>query len=334
MKKENLLNLEDNLHKRVIGQEEAVHLVAQAVRRARTGMKDPKRPIASFLFLGPTGVGKTELAKALSVLVFGDEDAMIRLDMSEYMEKFSVSRLIGAPPGYVGYDEGGQLTEKVRRKPYAVILLDEIEKAHPDVFNILLQVLDDGKLTDGKGRVVDFKNTIIIATSNIGADLIVAAMGAKEVGELLETMKPKEDKNSLVRMKTSTNSIPNWNQLKDQIFEILKKHFRPEFLNRLDEIIMFKALNMQEVEKIVLLVLENTKKLLKDQDIDVTFDKSVVAEIARASFNPQFGARPIKRTVQREIDNLISHELLQDKIKAGDKVKIKFKGTRFEVEKA
>ncbi|MFS8130369.1 MAG: ATP-dependent Clp protease ATP-binding subunit [Candidatus Dojkabacteria bacterium] len=329
--KENLLNLEENLHKRVIGQDEAVLLVAQAVRRARTGMKDPRRPIASFLFLGPTGVGKTELAKALSELVFGDEDAMIRLDMSEYMEKFSVSRLIGAPPGYIGYDEGGQLTEKVRRKPYAVILLDEIEKAHPDVFNILLQVLDEGKLTDGKGRVVDFKNTIIIATSNIGADLIVAAMGAKEVGKMLDSMKPKEDKNGLVRMKSSSNVIPQWEDLKEQVFEVLKKHFRPEFLNRLDEIIMFKALTMFEIEKIVTLVLENSKKLLKDQGIDIEFDKSVVAEVARLSFNPQFGARPIKRTVQREIDNLISHELLEDKIKAGDKVQIKFKGSKFEL---
>ncbi|MEO6728909.1 MAG: ATP-dependent Clp protease ATP-binding subunit [Candidatus Dojkabacteria bacterium] len=331
--KENLLNLEDNLHNRVIGQEEAVHLVAQAVRRARTGMKDPKRPIASFLFLGPTGVGKTELAKTLSELVFGDEDAMIRLDMSEYMEKYSVSRLIGAPPGYIGYEEGGQLTEKVRRKPYAVILLDEIEKAHPDVFNILLQVLDEGKLTDGKGRTVDFKNTIIIATSNIGADMIVAAMGAKEVGKMLDSMLPVENKNGLVKMKSASHVLPQWDQLKEQVFEVLKKHFKPEFLNRLDEIIMFKALTMQEVERIVVLVLQSTKKLLKDQDIEITFDKSVISEVARVSFNPQFGARPIKRTVQREIDNLISHELLQDNIKAGDKIKVSFKGNKFEIEK-
>ncbi len=330
--KENLKGLEDKLHMRVIGQDEAVNLVAQAVRRARTGLKDPGRPIASFLFLGPTGVGKTELAKALSELVFGDEEAMIRIDMSEYMEKFAVTRLIGAPPGYVGYEEGGQLTEKVRRKPYSVILLDELEKAHPDVFNILLQVLDDGKLTDGKGRVVDFKNTIIIATSNIGSDLILAAIGATEISKAIDAIKPKESKDSLVKLKSTADIIPKWNELKDEIFEILKKYFRPEFLNRLDEIVMFKALTQKEVEKIVELVLDHTKRLMHAQNIEIEFDKSVVKEIARVSFNPQFGARPIKRAVQREIDNLLSTEILNDKLHSGDKVKVSFKGNKFSVE--
>ncbi len=331
--KQSLITLEEKLHERIIGQDEAVHLVAQAIRRSRTGLKDPKRPIASFMFLGPTGVGKTELAKALAELVFGNEDAIIRIDMSEYMEKFAVSRLIGAPPGYVGYEEGGQLTEKVRRKPYSVILLDEIEKAHPDVFNILLQVLDDGKLTDGKGRVIDFKNTIIIATSNIGSDLILAALGAKEVTEMIEDIKPQESEKSLVKLKKATDMIPNWNELKNEIFEILKKYFKPEFLNRLDEIIMFKALSEPEVEKIVTLVLKNTKDLMKAQEIDIEFEKSAIQQLAKESYDPQFGARPIRRAVQREVDNLLSNMMLEDKITKGDKIKVEFKNGKFEVEK-
>jgi ATP-dependent Clp protease ATP-binding subunit ClpC len=306
----------------VVGQDEAVHLVAEAIRRARTGLKDPKRPIASFLFLGPTGVGKTELAKALSEIIFGDEDSLIRIDMSEYMEKFAVSRLIGAPPGYVGYDEGGQLTEKVRRKPYCVILLDEIEKAHPDVFNILLQVLDDGKLTDGKGRTVDFKNTIVIATSNIGADLIISALGAQQLSEVLDSSRPVQSEDSLIKLKSASQSLPKWEELKAEIFELLKKYFKPEFLNRLDEIIMFKALTIAEVEEIVNLVLEGKKRLMKAQNIELSFDKKVVSEIAKRSFDPQFGARPIKRAIQRNIDSLIARFLLEDKIHSGDKVKV------------
>lgn len=331
--KENLKNLESTLHNRIIGQEEAVRLVANSVRRARTGLKDPKRPIASFLFLGPTGVGKTELAKTLSEIVFGDEDAMIRIDMSEYMEKFAVTRLIGAPPGYVGYEEGGQLTEKVRRKPYSVILLDEIEKAHPDVFNILLQVMDDGKLTDGKGRVVDFKNTIIIATSNLAADLILSHIGVSELVKTAENEKPKQDKDSLVRLKSAKTLVPSWDSLKDEVMDILKKFFRPEFLNRLDEIVMFKALSRKEIEKVVLLVLESTKRLLHAQNIEIEFDTSVVSEVARMSYNPQFGARPIKRTVQSEIDNLLSSEILDEKIKSGDKIIMTYSKSKFIVEK-
>jgi len=328
--KESLINLEQRLHERVIGQDDAVTLIAQAIRRARTGLKDPKRPIASFLFLGPTGVGKTELAKALSDIVFGNEDAMIRIDMSEYMEKFSVSRLIGAPPGYVGYDEGGQLTEKVRRKPYSVILLDEIEKAHPDVFNILLQVMDDGRVTDGKGRVIDFKNTIIIATSNIGAELILATIGAKEMGKMIDSMKPKEDKDSLVKLKSVVDSIPNWNYLKDEIFELLKRYFKPEFLNRLDEVLMFKALAPEEIKKIVKIILKDTHDRMKSQNIDVEFDDSAVDEITKISYTPQFGARPVKRAVQREIDNMLSEMILEDKINPGDKIQVFFESGKFD----
>ncbi len=327
--KDKLLHLEDKLHQRIIGQNEAVRLVAQAIKRSRTGLKDPKRPIASFIFLGPTGVGKTELAKALAELMFGDDDAMIRLDMSEYMEKFAVTRLIGAPPGYVGYEEGGQLTEKVRRKPYSVILLDEIEKAHPDVFNILLQVLDDGKLTDGKGRVVDFKNTIIIATSNIGSDLILASLGATEVSDMLDSIRPKEADTGLIKLKKAKDMVPSQTKIKDEIFAMLQKFFRPEFLNRLDEIIMFHGLRTQEIEQIVRLVLQDTKALLKEQNIDIEFDNSVVNEIVRVGYNPQFGARPIKRAVQREIDNLIAQKMLENEIKPGDKIKLSFKGNKF-----
>ncbi|MBE2280694.1 MAG: ATP-dependent Clp protease ATP-binding subunit [Ignavibacteriaceae bacterium] len=331
--KENLKNLEQKLHERIIGQDEAVHLVAQAIRRSRTGLKDPRRPIASFLFLGPTGVGKTELAKALSEIVFGDEDAMIRIDMSEYMEKFAVTRLIGAPPGYIGYEEGGQLTEKVRRKPYSVILLDELEKAHPDVFNILLQVLDDGKLTDGKGRVVDFKNTIIIATSNIGSDLILTSIGLSEASKKKSEEKPKASKEGLIKLKDTEPLAPNWDEIRSGIFQLLGKFFRPEFLNRLDEIIMFKALTQAEVKDIVRLVLENTTRLMRAQNIEVEFDESVVTEIADISYNPQYGARPVRRAVQSEIENLLSSKILEDQIKSGEKVKVTYKDNKFEVEK-
>ncbi len=331
--KENLKNLEERLEQRVIGQKEAIKLVSNAVRRSRTGLKDPKRPIATLLFLGPTGVGKTELAKSLSEVIFGDEDAMIRIDMSEYMEKHSVARLIGAPPGYIGYDEGGQLTEKVRRKPYSVILLDEIEKAHPDALNILLQVLDDGKLTDGKGRLVDFKNTIIIATSNLGSDLILASLGANQMSKMLEAMQPRVKNEGIVKLKKPSDTIPKWADLKEKIHDILESHFKPEFLNRIDEIIVFKALSPADIEKIVNLALLNTQKLLKEQDIEIEIDKSVADYIARTSYDPQYGARPIRRAVQREVDNYLSQQILDDNIKTGYKVKLSFKGGKFVIDK-
>lgn len=331
--RESLINLEQKLHERVIGQDEAVKAVTEAIKRGRTGLKDPRRPIASFLFLGPTGVGKTELAKSLAEIIFGDEDSMIRLDMSEYMEKFSISRLIGAPPGYVGYDEGGQLTEKVRRKPYSVILLDEIEKAHPDVFNILLQVLDDGKLTDGKGRTVDFKNTVIIATSNIGSELILATIGAQEMAKMVDKIKPKTGEKSLVKLKSTSEIIPKWEELKKDVFELLKKFFRPEFLNRLDEVIMFKALTQNEIKSITELVLKNTAKLLKDQNITVEFTKEAIEQIAITSIEPQFGARPVKRTVQREIDNLLSNKILLGEIKSGESILVDYQKGTFIVKK-
>ncbi len=297
--KEKLLQLEDILHKRVIAQDDAITAVAEAVRRGRVGLKDPNKPIASFMFLGPTGVGKTELAKALAEYVFGDEEAIIRLDMSEYMEKHSVSKLIGSPPGYIGYEEGGQLTEKVRRNPYSLILLDEIEKAHPDVFNILLQILDDGRLTDAKGRTVDFKNTIIIATSNFAAQ------------DILQFIKdhPKYDKQ-------------DWETLKEDIIEKLKRHFRPEFLNRIDEIIIFHPLNKDHIKAIATLMLDRVKRLLKAQEINVEFDKSVVEFVADIGYDPEFGARPMKRVIQRHIENELSKLILKGDIKEGDSIKV------------
>ncbi len=330
--KENLILLEERLHERIIGQNEAVKLVSQAIKRSRTGLKDPNRPIASFIFLGPTGVGKTELAKALSEEMFGDEDAMIRIDMSEYMEKFAVTRLIGSPPGYVGYEEGGQLTEKVRRKPYSVILLDEIEKAHPDVFNILLQVLDDGKLTDGKGRVVDFKNTIIIATSNIGSELILATMSADQVSKMLDALKP-DDEDTLVKLKEAKDNVPSWDELRSQVMSLLNKNFRPEFLNRLDEIIMFKALSPDEIRNIVKLELNKTIQHLSEQDIEAEFTDKVVNELARTSFDPKFGARPIKRAVAREIENMLSEKILRNEINSGNKIQIDFVDSTYKVNK-
>jgi ATP-dependent Clp protease ATP-binding subunit ClpB len=290
--KEKLLRLEQELHKRVIGQHEAIAAVADAVRRSRAGLQDEKRPIGSFIFLGTTGVGKTELAKALSEFLFNDENAMTRIDMSEYQERHSVSRLVGAPPGYVGYDESGQLTEAVRRKPYSVVLLDEIEKAHPDVFNILLQVLDDGRLTDNKGRLVNFKNTIIIMTSNIGSHIIqenFEKVNPKNVDELTE-------------------------KTKDEVFDLLKKTIRPEFLNRIDEIIMFKPLNEQEVRDIVWLQLKQLASKLIANDIKLHITKEAVNLISSEGFDPQFGARPIKRIIQKQVLNELSKQLLSGKI--------------------
>ena len=290
--KEKLLHLESELHTRVIGQEEAISAIADAVRRSPAGLQDPKRPIGSFIFLGTTGVGKTELAKALAEYLFDDENMMTRIDMSEYQEKFSATRLIGAPPGYVGYDEGGQLTEAIRRKPYSVVLFDEIEKAHPDVFNILLQVLDDGRLTDNKGRVVNFKNTIIIMTSNMGSSLI---------RENFEKMTP-ETHDKVV------------DETKVQVLELLKKTIRPEFLNRIDDIIMFTPLNEEEIRKIVIVQLNSVKKMLAQNGIALEFTDAALTFISDKGFDPQFGARPVKRVIQKYVLNELSKELLGGKI--------------------
>jgi len=291
-----LLKLEENLHQRVIGQDEAVRVVAEAVRRARAGMKDPKRPIGSFLFLGPTGVGKTELARALAENLFGDEDAMISIDMTEYMEKHAVARLIGSPPGYVGYEEGGQLTEKVRRKPYSVVLLDEIEKAHPDVMNILLQVLDDGRLTDGKGRTVDFKNTIIIATSNIGSKVIHEATS------------------------DGVPSTEDWNKLKNALLEHLKDVFRPEFLNRLDEIVVFHALTKTHVQQITDLLLQEVVRRMRAQGFSFEISKDVRNRMVQDGFDPSFGARQLRREIQRRLENPLSTALLKQSFPRGSTV--------------
>ncbi len=290
-----LVRMEERLHDRVVGQDEAVSAVSDAVRRARAGLKDPRRPIGSFLFLGPTGVGKTELARALAGFLFDDDGAMVRIDMSEYMEKFSVSRLIGAPPGYVGYDEGGQLTEAVRRRPYQVILLDEIEKAHPDVFNVLLQVLDDGRLTDGQGRTVDFKNSVVIMTSNVGSSVIAASADRGDDREAYEAMKR-------------------------QVTEALRAQFRPEFLNRVDEIIVFHALTDADLEAIVGLLLEDLARRLAVQDFTLTLMPAARALILREGTDPAYGARPLKRTIQRLVENPIARALVAGDFRPGDHV--------------
>ena len=291
-----LLNLESELHERIVGQNEAVSAVAKAIRRGRVGLKDPKRPVGSFLFLGPTGVGKTELCKALAAAMFGDENAMIRLDMSEYMEKHTVSKLIGSPPGYVGFDEGGQLTEKIRRKPYSVLLLDEIEKAHPDVFNILLQILDDGVLTDSQGRKVDFKNCVIIMTSNIGARLITDKI--KKFGFASDENEEQQDVKDV----------------KDAVMGELKNTFRPEFLNRIDDIIVFSRLSKDEIELIAKRMLKTLEQRAKDMDIDVEFSDKVVEMIAKAGYDPVYGARPLKRAIGSQIEDLLSEKMLDGSI--------------------
>ena len=293
--REKLLHLEDELHKRVIGQDEAIQAVSDAVRRSRAGLQDPKRPIGSFIFLGTTGVGKTELAKALAEYLFNDETMMTRIDMSEYQEKFSVSRLVGAPPGYVGYEEGGQLTEAVRRKPYSVVLFDEIEKAHPDVFNILLQVLDDGRLTDNKGRTVNFRNTIIIMTSNLGSQYIQSRF------EELAGKSGREYENAI-------------SETRNHVMDMLKKTIRPEFLNRIDEIIMFRSLEKEQIRQIVRLQLKGISDLLKQQDVSMNVSESAVDLLASAGFDPEFGARPVKRALQRLLLNDLSKNLLSGKI--------------------
>ena len=297
---ERLLHLEDILHRRVIGQDEAVKAVSKAVRRARAGLKDPNRPIGSFIFLGPTGVGKTELCKALGEALFGDEDSLIRIDMSEYMEKHSVSRMIGSPPGYVGYEEGGQLTEKVRRKPYAVILFDEVEKAHPDVFNVLLQILEDGRLTDGQGRVVDFKNTVVVMTSNAGAHTI--------------------KKQRSMGFGSSASDEKSYEAMRENIMDEVKRIFRPEFLNRVDEIIVFHALEQDEIDRIAKLMLSNVQKRLRERDIDLEVDDSAIKLLSAAGYDLQYGARPLRRAIQRMVEDALSEEILDGKVKLGDRV--------------
>lgn len=311
-----LLHMEDELHRRIVGQDEAVEAVSRAIRRGRVGLKDPKKPIGSFIFLGPTGVGKTELCKALAAAMFGDENAMIRLDMSEYMEKHTVSRLIGSPPGYVGYDEGGQLTEKVRRKPYSVVLFDEIEKAHPDVFNMLLQILDDGVLTDGQGRRVDFKNCIIIMTSNVGAKLISQkqkafgfAAGAKELEQ-------------------------NEKKIKDAVMGELRNTFRPEFLNRVDDIIVFQRLTKENIKEIASRLLAVLQKRVEDMGIEVTFSDEAVSKIADAGFDDVYGARPLKRAIQSRIEDALSEEMLKGNVKKGGKYICDVKDDKFVFDKA
>jgi ATP-dependent Clp protease ATP-binding subunit ClpB len=292
-----LVQMEERLHQRVVGQEEAVQAVADAVRRARAGLKDPRRPIGSFLFLGPTGVGKTELARALAEFLFDDDTAMVRLDMSEYMEKFSVSRLVGAPPGYVGYEEGGQLTEAIRRRPYQVVLLDEIEKANQDVFNILLQVLDDGRLTDGQGRTVDFRNTVLIMTSNVGSQFI---SGFTERGD--------------------AGDSKAYDQMKSQITEALRIQFRPEFLNRIDEVIVFHALNDADLAAIVELLLADLQRRLAEQEITLELTPAAKSLIVREGTDPAYGARPLKRTIQRLVENPLARALLQGEFRPGTTV--------------
>ncbi len=298
--RQKLLHIEDVLHQRVIGQDNAVRAVSEAVKRSRAGMGDEKKPIGSFIFLGPTGVGKTELARTLAEYLFDDEDAMIRIDMSEYMESHTVSRLVGAPPGYVGYEEGGQLTEAVRRKPFSVVLLDEIEKAHPDVFNILLQILDDGRLTDSKGHTVNFKNTIIIMTSNIGAQMIqneMEKMSGSNREEVLET-------------------------LQDKLFQLLKQQVRPEFLNRIDEVILFTPLTRDDITKIVSIQFDLIRKLALRQNITLTLSDEALSWLASAGFDPAFGARPLKRVMQRQITNKISERILAGTVSDGDSVTV------------
>jgi ATP-dependent Clp protease ATP-binding subunit ClpB len=292
--RQKLLQLEGHLHERVIGQTEAVEAVAAAIRRARAGMKDPGRPIGSFLFMGPTGVGKTELARALAQFLFDSDDAIVRIDMSEYMEKHAVSRLVGAPPGYVGYEEGGQLSEAVRRRPYSVVLLDEVEKAHPDVFNILLQVLDDGRITDSQGRTVDFRNTIIVMTSNIGSEHILGVAGDDS----------------------------QYEEMRKRVTDALRKHFRPEFVNRVDDNIIFHTLSRAELRQIVTIQLKRIERLLADQKITLELSSTAIKHLADVGYDPVYGARPLKRAIQRELENAIATKLLENTFVEGDTIVI------------
>jgi ATP-dependent Clp protease ATP-binding subunit ClpB len=295
--REKLLRMEDALRARVVGQEDALLAVSDAVRRARAGLKDPNRPIGSFLFLGPTGVGKTELTKALAEFLFSDESAITRMDMSEYMEKHSVSRLIGAPPGYVGYDEGGALTESVRRRPYQVVLFDEVEKAHPDVFNVLLQVLDDGRLTDGQGRTVDFRNTLIIMTSNLGSEYLADQAVSGDDDASVEAVRPL-------------------------VMDVVRKHFRPEFLNRIDEIILFKRLGRGAMDSIVKIQLERVEKLLADRRMAIALDSAATHWLAERGYDPVYGARPLKRVIQKELVDIIARKLLAGELLDGSVINV------------
>ena len=308
-----LLHLEELLHNRVVGQEEAVSAVSRAIRRARAGLKDPKRPIGSFIFLGPTGVGKTELCRALGEAMFGDENALIRLDMSEYMEKHTVSRMVGSPPGYVGYDEGGQLTEAVRRKPYSVVLFDEIEKAHPDVFNMLLQILEDGRLTDNMGRVVSFKNCVIVMTSNAGA---------------------QSAQRSSMGFGAGMADAMDYERMRERVLTDIKNVFRPEFLNRVDEIIVFHKLEQKDIEQIASLMLSQVAKRLKEREIDLTYGEDVVAHLAQAGFDPQFGARPLRRVIQRTIEDALSEKLIAGEIHLGEAVRMGMEGEKIVFDQA
>jgi ATP-dependent Clp protease ATP-binding subunit ClpC len=302
--RERRLGLEAQIHERVVGQDEAVDAVARAVRRARAGLGDPNRPVGSFLFLGPTGVGKTELARALAETLFGDEDAMVRLDMSEFQERHSVSRLVGAPTGYVGYEDAGQLTETVRRRPYSVLLLDEIEKAHADVFNILLQLLDDGRLTDGQGRTVDFRHTVVIMTSNLGADRIQAHARRKE----------------------------SFEDLKDELMDILRQSFRPELLNRIDEIIVFRSLDRDQLMQITPLLLDRGARRMRAQGVELKVSDEAVQYLANAGFDPQYGARPLRRAIQRLFEDELSARLLAGEIEPGQLVRVDLRDGRLNVE--
>ena len=310
---ERLLSMEEVLHERIVGQDEAVKALSKAIRRGRTGLKDPNRPIGSFIFLGPTGVGKTELSKALAEAMFGDEKSMIRLDMSEYMEKHTVSRLVGSPPGYVGFEEGGQLTEKVRRNPYSVLLFDEIEKAHPDVFNVLLQILDDGILTDSQGRTVNFKNTVIIMTSNIGARLIT-------------------EKKTSLGFGSDDTAEKDQNEIKNLVTAELKKEFRPEFLNRLDDIIVFHKLSKEDIRKIATKLLLGLAKRLSALEITAEFDESVAEKVAEVGFDAVYGARPLKRAIQTNVEDMLSERMLDGSVKKGDKIKISYQNGEYIVE--
>lgn len=311
--KQKLIKLEDEIHKRVVGQDEAVKAVSSAIRRSRSGLSDPQKPIGSFIFLGPTGVGKTELAKSLAYVLFDNEQNMIRIDMSEYQERHSVSRLIGAPPGYVGYDEGGQLTEQVRRKPYSVILFDEIEKAHSDVFNVLLQVLDDGRLTDSQGRTIDFKNTILIMTSNVGSQIIL--------------------EHQLKLSLDGGNPEVFYEQIKEKAFALLKEQFRPEFLNRVDEIVVFNPLRTNELKKIVDIQLERVEKRLEEKKLNLELTDDAKDHLATIGYDPTFGARPLKRLIQKELENELARELLSGNFQEGDTIKVDFDGDKIEFSK-
>ncbi|MEE9500175.1 MAG: AAA family ATPase, partial [Candidatus Omnitrophota bacterium] len=306
------LKMAEGLNSKVIGQEEAINAIASAVRRSRAGIKDPRRPIGSFIFMGPTGVGKTLLGRKLAEFMFGDEDAIIQIDMSEYMEKFNVSRLVGAPPGYVGYEEGGQLTEKVRRRPYAVVLLDEIEKAHPDVFNILLQVLEEGRLTDSFGRKVDFKNTILIMTSNIGAEML------KKQGSIGFRSVEKEEE--------------SYKDMKERLLEQVKKVFKPEFLNRVDDIIVFRSLTKGDLQKIIDLEIQEVQGRIEDRDIKFELTREAKDFLIEKGFDRIFGARPLKRIIQRFLEDPLAQEIISGKLKGGGNLKVNVKGDHLEFE--